>query len=506
MKSLIRNNQVIFQILILAMLIVSTGGCALNPHNVDVAMDEGVPERKVTDFQQAMLDLGLMSQIYGVDRVNVMSQFVTDNTGTSVATRAEIPRDITEMVKSTLNGFGGQITYIPYDPDFILNSAQTGYSGFQKKLIPHVVITGGITEFDRGLETRGKNTDLGLSGGVEGNQTSFDFSNKSKESLASITLDFNMVDFETLSGIPLMQAVNNMKVHKALAENSIAFSVNGNTVGLKGTIKKVQGRHAAVRLLVQVSMIELLGKYLKLPYWRLLGTMPDPVVISSIRRKFYEMNEGERIDEVQKLLILNGYNIHLSGQLDDATKDALDTFARENGLESPSVDEQSYIALYTSVPVSYEVLQKRKLIDDFKRDGGSEGNNITALSGNGLLRMSVNSTTFDIGDQVAITLEVTRPLYVAILNVTSTGEVWRLFPDGNEVGRRLEPGLSYKIPDESASYKLEVTGPSGTDRLIAVGSSRPLPENIWKVKSRDDLTNDLLVSMDTLVETEIHIR
>ena len=36
-----------------------------------------------------------------------------------------------------------------------------GYPNFDKKIIPNVVLTGAITEFDRGLETRGKNTDFG---------------------------------------------------------------------------------------------------------------------------------------------------------------------------------------------------------------------------------------------------------------------------------------------------------------------------------------------------------
>ena len=64
-------------------------------------------------------------------------------------------------MKSTLNSVGGNVQFIEYDPAYIQNQMVTGYSSFADKMIPDVVITGGITEFDRGLETRGHGTDVG---------------------------------------------------------------------------------------------------------------------------------------------------------------------------------------------------------------------------------------------------------------------------------------------------------------------------------------------------------
>jgi len=140
-----------------AILFVSLlGACSKHLHNVDVTLNETPPESKSTSFTQAIYDLGLMTEIYNSEQVNVMPKNIIDDTGSNLATLAEIPRDITEMLKSTLNAIGGKVVFIPYDPDFILASAQVGYSEFGEKLVPQVVVSGGITEFDRGLETRGK--------------------------------------------------------------------------------------------------------------------------------------------------------------------------------------------------------------------------------------------------------------------------------------------------------------------------------------------------------------
>jgi len=57
------------------------------------------------------------------------------------------------------------------------------------------------------------------------------------------------------SGIPKMQAINTIKSHKAVKENAIGFTLLSSSFGLQGTVKKIQGRHAAIRLLVQLSML-----------------------------------------------------------------------------------------------------------------------------------------------------------------------------------------------------------------------------------------------------------
>ena len=91
---------------ILVIILPLLTSCQSNPHNVNVALPKTMPETKITVFAQAIIDMGTMSAIYSDAPLRIMTNEITDNTGTSVATSAEIPRDITDMVKSTLNGFG----------------------------------------------------------------------------------------------------------------------------------------------------------------------------------------------------------------------------------------------------------------------------------------------------------------------------------------------------------------------------------------------------------------
>ena len=162
---------------------------------------------------------------------------------------------------------------------------------------------------------------------------SVDYNQEDQESLARITLDFNLLDFRTMSGVARMQTVNSINVYKAVADRELGFTIFGPTFGLKGTVKKVQGRHAAIRLLVQASVLQVVGKYLYLPYWKLVPDMPpDPVVLDKIRQDFRRLSQTEKVGEIQTCLYLKGYNVPVTGNLESRTQAAVAGFTADHKL------------------------------------------------------------------------------------------------------------------------------------------------------------------------------
>ncbi|MCI5165879.1 MAG: hypothetical protein D3903_07245, partial [Candidatus Electrothrix sp. GM3_4] len=189
----------------------------------------------------------------------------------------------------------------------------------------------------------------------------FDYSQGEKESVARITIDYNLIDIATMSGISGVQTTNTMLVHKGIGKKEIGVTLLGPSFGMKGDVKKVEGRHAALRLLIQASMVQLVGKYLDLPYWRLLpGASPDPVVESYVSRGWhYQMNQVMRIRKVQELLVLHGYEeVQETGKLDPATGKAIAEFSKKMSC-SQKVDFDLYTALYYNVPLDKDALQRR---------------------------------------------------------------------------------------------------------------------------------------------------
>lgn len=349
--------------------IISLSSCK-SVENVkdEVILEQKMPVVKVTSYTKSLSDLGLMTEIYGKSAVKIMSQPIGDNTGASGATGGEIPRDITEMIKSSLNAIGGAVTYIPYDPAFIQNNAATGYSSFEGKLIPDIVVSGGITEFDRALLTTGSSKDAGFdatigSSSVVSTNVGFKSGNEDKYSISKITLDFNLVNFKTMAGIPRTNITNSIEVQKGSKDKEVGISLFGLSFGSKGMARKVEGRHAAVRLLVEASMIQLIGKYQILPYWKLLGegAVADESVISVFEKKFSRLSERDKIYGVQEWLYLHGYEVPQSGIMDSATSEALHRF--DGSGNSASISTETALKLYMGIPVTNEAYTRRAKLE-----------------------------------------------------------------------------------------------------------------------------------------------
>ena len=356
MNSFQSQVQRAITIMIVWLSFLTIFGCAgLDPRNVEVELEEEFPVQQKTIFYDSLINLGEMTEIYTTKELKIQCTAVTDDTGSSIATKAEIPHDITEMLKSSLNSIGGRVTYIPYAPNYagvLVN--QLGYP-IENLAIADVAITGGITEFDRGLETKGKNFNLTAEETIYDEPVGVDFSTERKSSVANVTLDFNLINLRTMAGLPRMQTVNSVRVHKAVSERELGFTILGPTFGFKGTLKKIQGRHEAVRLLVQLSAIQIVGRYLKIPYWRLLpNAEPDPVVLKALKADYGKMDFTQKVFTIQKLLILNGYVVPVTGVLDTQTNVAIQKFDNRYDPERQNINENIFLNLYFSVPLDSE--------------------------------------------------------------------------------------------------------------------------------------------------------
>lgn len=509
---------------ILAVVLPLVTSCQSNPHNVNVTLPKTMPEAKTTVFAQAITEMGTMSAIYSDVPLRLMLNDITDNTGTSVATSAEIPRDITSMVKSTLNAFGGNIVFIPYNPNFMANSINTGYTDFSQKIIPDVIVDGGITEFDRGLETKGDSTDLSLSGTVSGNQLGVDFEDSNKGSLARVTLDFNLIDFQTFAGIPQMQAINSIKLYKATKKDSIGFTILSSTFGAQGTVKKVQGRHAAVRLLVQLSMLQIVGKYQQIPYWSILpGSVRDVNLLNRVVDDYYSLPSNLRTARLQLFLALNGYPVSVSGTEDENTRRAKQQIIEKYNLDSDSNNAKIFITAYENVPITRENKYKSKSLHQRFQQVVQSGSiapekivvklkpkpvppkQVASFTGN--IKLKTSKQKYNLGEKMTVSFTVDEPMYVRLAVISSDGSVATLFPNAFQNDNYAKPGVTYQIPpSDSNEFSLDIGEPRGVDKIRAIGSAAPIVSGQVSYSSTGELNKSKIKSQFITSGTEITIQ
>lgn len=468
------------------MWLVILSGCAINPHNTDFGLDLTLPEAKTTIYQQAITQFGLMTTIYDDTPITIMIKDIFDYTGVSLTATSnppEIPRDVTRMVESTLNAIGGNVSYMPYHPEFIHNLHNHGVPVV--KLNHTIAITGGITEFDRGLVTKGDSTEFDVR--VK-KKFGLGFDDQIKSSLASMTLDFNMINVITNTGLPRIQAVNGIKIHKATRSDSIGFTVKSATFGARGEITKVQGRHAATRLLVQLSMLQIVGRYMKLPYWRLVpGAVRDEIVIDQVMEDYRAMSQMQRISRAQELLYLHGYNVRPNGQMNADTQNALQSFAKAQNYNATALDEHLYLLLYENVPITHATRQLRANLSEsstpvvetlpivFNSEQKKDLENGMAHN-DAHLSLFLNKSQFNIGDTLEVGFTVSKPMYVRMVVINPKGEVTTIFPNVYQSDNYCVPGKIYNVPPSPfADFSIKIEGPLGIDKIRAVASSDPIP-------------------------------
>lgn len=309
------------------------------------------PEKNITDYSNALDKFGRLLAVYRDSVIYVQSKDIVDATGIASSTGGEIPYDITEIVRSSLNKIGDRVVYVPHDPAFMLNEMRLG-STFKRPL-PTLLLSAALTEYDRTIRSEGDSMNLNGSVGGGSTETDAGFDSKGSFSISRMTLDMNLIDYHKMVMIPKMQSINSIRLYNSKDSASIALAMNGSGFGFSAQVKQVQGRHAAVRLLAELSVMEVIGRYAAVPYWRCVdGAKVDVVVKDRLKSFFTKLDTAGKVKALQQLLPYYGHNnVKETGQLDTQTSLALAQVASKLGMTVKTNDLfETYQTLYMNIP------------------------------------------------------------------------------------------------------------------------------------------------------------
>ncbi len=79
------------------------------------------------------------------------------------------------------------------------------------------------------------------------------------------------------------------------------------------------------------------------------------------------------------------------------------------------------------------------------------------------------------GERLKIFFKTSKDCYVAIYNIDVGGRENLLFPQPGDNGF-IKANRVYELPEQNADYDYEITGPAGVERIIALASTRGLPD------------------------------
>lgn len=351
----------------LALAVATLAGCATTENALKDAntlleereTDKLLPVTNLSPYALALGRFGRMLDIYkeGDPVIYMQTRSILDATNlSSPLVGAEIPGDITEMVRTAVNRIGARVVYVPYHPDYLVSQAQLG-AKFGVTM-PDFLITGALTEFDRAIAGAGRVNSAGIEFGKGDGKTTLGGDVKRTAIYSALALDLNLVSFSTQQMVPQIQASNVVKVLNFSSEDNASLGFYGDAFGFKMEGKYLQGRHSAIRTLVDLSVLELVGKATNTPYWRCIPHgKPDPVVVDNMRGAFNGLTPELKLGLIQVTLRKYGEPVQVTQKLDDATRQALEKVYGERYASLGSVDVmtwQGFEPLFFGVPMAWE--------------------------------------------------------------------------------------------------------------------------------------------------------
>ncbi len=296
-------------------------------------------EKRTTVFEKSLAQFGLMLKGYGVPETPVQSK----NIGNQTAEQS-VPSDLYVMVSTTISKIGKPLIFIPYDVQYVIGETTTG--GNIQRIYPKVVIAGGITGFDQDMveKEREMEAEGGWAGASGGGRLS------TQGGLSRVTIDLSMLDYKTQAYFPGVITSNSILLRKDRLGWGVFAYYMGNGASFDYDLKHKQGVHAALRTVVEFSLIELLGKMFEVPYWKCIdGAEPDLKMAERLRDEFSYLPEDKQALKLKKILFLHGYDVQRDVPVIQGFEEKI-IRTEMNNLKCSSMADL-YIKLWNSVPV-----------------------------------------------------------------------------------------------------------------------------------------------------------
>ncbi len=201
---------------------------------------------------------------------------VTDKTNISADSSHEIPTDMIDLALGVASNIGGplRIAHIPTNIE-IVNAHRLGFVGINyfgnykfKHYNSGIMLYGAITEYDRVTENDKNTLNLGLDFGDGKSRTDINTSRSKISMFARMAMDFRVIFSKTSNVVNHASSTNTVYLHQSGTDYSYGISFDGQAIGQAVSFTEVDARHSAIRILIELGLMESIGKYQLIPYWK----------------------------------------------------------------------------------------------------------------------------------------------------------------------------------------------------------------------------------------------
>ena len=210
---------------------------------------------------------------------------------------------------------------------------------------------------------------------------------------------------------------------------------------LKVNISRKNGLHQAVRTLVELGAIEIVGKHTKTPYWECLDIPATSPQVRPILNDWYEsMTDEERVSYVQKQLGTIDEELDVNGRVDPESAAAIARYQSANGLlANGRIDFEIYYHLVTQK--NPESLQSEILRKPPNKD--VQPVEIFPVSG--------TAESYRENEIVRLKFRSRASRYVYCYFEQAGGQLFQLFPNTNQPSALVKANRNYWLTSDTVN-------------------------------------------------------
>lgn len=470
----------------LALLMLA--GCASDPKEaIEIAKPKTLPATNLTNFSSSLRCMDELLLSFARRDIVITSAGIPDATANvSAGTKDMLISAVSRMsVKS------GAFSFVDFDATQADVHDLQSLVGFTDDfVVPNYYIRGAITQLDEGVLDEAQAAAIGIPEAQIGASRD--------QTVSVVSLDLNIGNLVNRQIIPGASAHNSIAVARQGYAGDLAGSISKLGLSFDIVLNKGEGMHQAVRTLIELSAIEVLGKLAEVPYWRCLQIeQTNPAVVEEAKDWYNDMSPEQRVTFIQEALVSEGYlNGIITGKRDAASKSAIARYQSDNGLLA---DGRITFPLYASlIHEDLSLGRQPKLVQaSLEVDGPLEIRpNLLKVS---LRPLGGSAQAYPQGQTLEVGAVANQDAYLYCYYQDADLNVARIFPNPYDPDPYVLAGRSVTIPGEDAGFDIVLDRPGTTESITCLASEVEVDLRLPPALKTADLAPLPVNSVDEIV-------
>ncbi|MDH1700678.1 DUF4384 domain-containing protein [Comamonas terrigena] len=408
------------------------------------------PTRSISSFSDSLMCMDHLFRETGMSTVLITSKTIPDYSGKiAVATKEMIVTALSQMSRVS-NAF----RFVDYEvniaqQDTVQNLTTLLLNNNQIRLQrPALYVSGAVAFVDQ--QVIANNVDMGTS--ASRLETGYSQSRRS----SVIGMELHLGDFRSRTIIPGLDSANEIVIGSGGQGLDLSGRIGNYGVQFNVGRDYTQGSGPAIRTLVELAMIELLGKWARVPYWQCLTLeQTHPEFMRQMREWYEDASPATRGQLVRRSLLRRGYLP--TENPDDATLHA--------ALARFQTDERMVVTGVVDFPTYERSLRNFVTLSPdghLQRIGWEAAPNQTAGAATAATtdkqgqppevdlqveNIMLGRSGFEQGEQIFLSATVSRSSYLSCYMRNARNEVIRILPNATNKSGWVPGNQAVRIPD-----------------------------------------------------------